>query len=433
MKLRPFELALVIIFAVSGAIALAVVAGYNGGGGSNSDGPVIGAVQIWGTLPEEAVVSVIDKYKETGDAFKDVMYDYVPPGDFNSRLINALADGRGPDIILTSHELLVETRGRIAPYTYEQLPPPDIRSRYVDGAQIYGLSDGFYALPVAVDPLVLYWNRDILATDGYLLAPRTWEELINIQFPDLIERDFDRTIERGVVAMGEYANVQHAFGLVSMLLVQAGTQGVVESGGRYEIRLRESVGSGDPLRTVADFYTRFSKPSNSLYSWNRSFASDRAEFVGENLSFYFAPLSEASTIQRLNPNLNFDIAEVPQGETATNRRTYGEFYGLSILRSTDNVSGSYAVMAELGSTATADQIAINAGMSPAARSSVAQGSNTTFGRVGYQSAAISYGWLNPNRSGADTIFATMMSDINENRRSVTSAASDAVGRLERAY
>lgn len=435
MKLRPFELALVIIFIVLALVSLALLASYSGGGSGPEEGEVVvGSVQVWGTVPAQGMQNVLDELVENNESFADVTYRYVAPEQFERTLTNALADGGGPDIALLPHEELVNTRRRIAPYSYEQFPLRDVRDRYVEGAQIFAMTDGVYAIPIAVDPMVLFWNRDILATEGFLAAPRTWEELINIQFSDLIRRDFDRTIRRGVVAMGEYNNVRNAFGLVSTLLAQSGSQGVVEGDRDYEIRLNQSItNASSPIRTVADFYTRFSQPANTLYSWNRSFQEDRAAFIGEDLVFYFGYASEGPTLERLNPNLNFDIAEVPQATAANVRRTYGTFYGLALMRSTDNAAGAYAVMSTLASPNIADQIAIASQLTPVTRSTVARGSNTNYGRISYQSAAIAYGWLNPGPQATDDIFATMMQDINENRGTVDDATRDALGRLELAY
>jgi ABC-type glycerol-3-phosphate transport system substrate-binding protein len=431
MKLRPFELALVIIFVVLGLAALALLASYDGGSSGPKEGEVVtGPVQIWGTMPGSGMQTVLDELVAKNETYKDVSYRYIAPAQFEQTLTNALADSRGPDIILTSHEELVDSRSRIAPYSYEQFPLRDVRDRYIEGAQIYALSDGVYALPIAVDPMVLFWNRDILATEGYLAAPSTWEELINVQFNDLIQRDFDRTIRRGVVAMGEYNNVRNAFGLVSMLLMQSGSQGVADVARGYEINLNRSINdASNPLRTVADFYTRFSRPANTLYSWNRSFAEDRNEFIGEDLVFYFGYASEGPVLERLNPNLNLDISEVPQGAAASVRRTYGRFYGLSLLRSTDNPNGAYSVMGTLGGSSIADRIAIGSDLTPVTRQTVAAGSNTTYGRISYQSAAIAYGWLNPDPDATDIVFATMMEDINENRSSVDGATGDTIDRL----
>jgi len=435
MKLRPFELALVIIFIVMGLAALMLLSGYDRAPSSPEGSvAVTGQVQIWGVMPGQGMQSMITSLADQYESYENVSYRYIQPDQFEDRLLNALADGTGPDMILMNHEDLVDMRRRLVPYSYDVVPQRDIRDLYVEGAQIFALRDGLYALPIAVDPLVMYWNRDILATEGFLQPPRTWEELLNVQFDDLIKRDFDRTIRRGVVAMGEYGNVRNSFGVLSMLLTQGGSAGVVETDRGYEIKLQQVVGSNNnPLRSAVDFYTRFGQPSNTYYSWNRSFSEDRAAFVGEQLAFYFGYASEAREIERLNPNLNFDIAEVPQGAAASVRRTYGRFYGLALLRSSDNPTGAYAVMAQLNSVQTAASIAQVSGLVPASRQAISAGTNDTYGRVAYQSAGIAYGWLNPGMNQTDDIFATVISDINANRTSLDESVSDALDRLERAY
>lgn len=435
MKLRPFELALVVIFGGLALGALIMLKVYDPPPSEgNLELALIGQVDIWGTLPSDGINSLLKELGEENEAYANVTYRYYSPDRFDDTLVTALADGVGPDLILVSQEKLVEMRKRIYPFSPEQFPLPDFKNAYVDGAEIFYLSDGLYGYPMAVDPLMLYWNRDILSTEGYLAAPKTWENLVNVMFPKLISRDFDRNIDRSVVAMGEYKNVRNAFGIISALLIQQGTKGVIENQeGKYLVQLSTSIGGGDPLVATADFYTRFSRPSNALYSWNRSLPNDRLQFVGEDLAFYFGYGSEGPQIERLNPNLNFGIAEIPQGEAATVRRTYGRFYALSMLKSTNNPVGAGAVMFNLGGAGIAGQIAVRSGLVPVHRSLLEQGSNDIFGRVTYQSAPVARGWLNPSLSATEPYFETMLQDINENRQALGGATSDLVGRLSSEY
>jgi ABC-type glycerol-3-phosphate transport system substrate-binding protein len=433
MKLRPFELGLVVVFALLFVVALIILKIYPGGDPPPEE--VIGSVAIWGTLPQAVLNQVIEDEAKVNKAYENVTYRYISPEQFDDSLLNALADGNGPDLVLLSHEKLVEMRRRIQPISFDSFAIRDIRDTYIDGAEIFALNDGLYGYPIAVDPLMMYWNRNILSTEGLLKPPATWEDLVNNVFPKLIKRDFDRTINRGVVAMGEYQNVRNAFGVISTLMIQGGSQAVViDERGLYQVRLQVSNGgTGDPLKSAADFYTRFSKPSNTLYSWNRSFEEDRKEFISENLSLYFGYGSEGPLMEKQNPNLNFDIAEVPQGASDTVRRTYGRFYALSLLNSTKNRTGAINVLSNFGSARIAKQIALGSSMVPALRSLVGEGSNDTYGRVTYQSASIARGWLSPNLKAADLIFSKMTEDINENRRDVSSASSDASANLTREY
>ena len=72
-------------------------------------------------------------------------------------------------------------------------------------------------------------------------------------------------------------------------------------------------------------------------------------------------------------------------------------------------------------------------MVPAYRNIVSAGSNDTYGRITYNSASVALGWLNPNLEKSDEVISTMTSDINENRRDVISAVSDASRRLQNEY
>jgi hypothetical protein len=236
--------------------------------------------------------------------------------------------------------------------------------------------------------------------------------------------------------MGEYQNTRNSFATLSSLLLQSGTAGVrFNSTTGYEVLLNRSVGSRDvsPLSTTLDFYTRFSRPTNALYSWNRSFNSDRASFLAGDLALYFGYASEGRELERANPNLRFDIAEIPQGASADVKRTYGEFYALSLMRQSDNPSGALNLMRELGSTNNTQALSTRLGMVPAHRQLVAGGSNDTYGRVAYSVAPVTYGWLNPNRAATDQIFNTMIRDYNENRRSLNEAVADALSRLSQEY
>jgi hypothetical protein len=196
---------------------------------------------------------------------------------------------------------------------------------------------------------------------------------------------------------------------------------------------RTASGQGEPLKIATDFYTHFSKPRDVLYSWNRSFTEDKAQFLAEKLAFYFGYGSEGTEIEQLNPNLNFDIAEVPQGEKATIRRTYGRQYGLAVLRSSNNLSGTGVLLPNLAGSENIKRLADEYHMVPALRGLAAQGSNDTYGRVAYKSATVAYGWLSPRQTATDEIFEALLLDVNENRQDIAPAVSDTLSRLELEY
>jgi ABC-type glycerol-3-phosphate transport system substrate-binding protein len=433
MKLRPFELTLIVTFGLLGMLALAMISTYKPAP-DNTAVTLGSSVVIWGTVPASAMQSVLAPLKEEIKSYNVVEYVEKDARDFDNALLNALAEGRGPDIVLLPHEKLVEERTKLQPVSYTSFPLRDFQNLYIDGAEIFAMADGVYAYPVAIDPLVMYYNRDLLSTKGIINPPQTWESVVNEVVPKLVERDYSRNIIRSPLAFGEYRNVQNSFSILSMLLIQAGSNLVTERDSTYQILLNNTnAKSGQPLENALTFYTNFASPSNPLYSWNRALDMDRDEFLSEKLVLYFGKGSESAAIASQNPNLNFDIAEVPQGAGANVRRTYASFYGLALLKSSTNKTGAFTVLQELGSAKRSQKIATALGMAPAHRASLTAGSNDRYGRILYTSAIVSRGWLNPQINRTNEIFGQMVEDVLANRRRPSESASDASSRLSDAY
>jgi ABC-type glycerol-3-phosphate transport system substrate-binding protein len=433
MKLRPFELVLVTIFGLLALVALAMISTYKPPVDTTT-ATLGNSVVIWGTAPAEAFAAVLNPLKEQIEAYRVVSYVQKDARSFDSELLNALAENRGPDIIFIPHEKLLENRSKIQPVSYESFPLRDFQNLYIDGAEIFALRDGVYAYPVAIDPLVMYYNRDLLATKNIINPPATWEGVVNDIIPALVERDYNRSILRSPLAFGEYRNVNNSFAILSMLLLQGGSAMVTEGDGRYFLNLNVNANrTGQPFENALTFYTNFASPSNPLYSWNRALGLDRDEFLAEKLVLYFGKGSEARSLGSQNPNLNFDMAEVPQGAQATVRRTYASFYGLALLKSSPNKNGSFTVLQTLGAADRSQVLADALNMAPAHRSTLTAGSNDRYGRISYQSSIVARGWLSPSPTQTNEIFGQMVEDVLSNRARPSESANDAVSRLSELY
>jgi ABC-type glycerol-3-phosphate transport system substrate-binding protein len=435
MKLRPFELGLVILFAILFLVALFLLKTYQPEKDPNVESLSSGVV-IWGSLPAEAFNTILDEISEKDKSYKAVSYRYISPDDFDQTFLNALADQNPPDLLLMSQEKIVEHRNRLQVIPYESFPLRDFRNVYIDGASIFALQDGIYAFPLMVDPLVMYWNRDILSDKSFLNAPKTWEEIVNVLAPAITVRDFNRNVKLSTIAMGEYSNINHAFPIISMLLLQAGSSLVVEGDDKkYKILLDDAEGGGSnkPLEKVLTFYTGFNNVNNPLYDWNRTLGLDQDRFLSEDLALYFGFGSEGRGFETKNPNLSFDIAEVPQGVDSTNKRTYGNFYGFFVPKTAKNKTGSFKVMQDLSDEQNSKRFADIYNMAPVKRSLLSLGSNDVYGRIIYQSAPNARGWLNPDLDRFGDILREEVEDVGANRQGADDTAGDILTRLKQIY
>lgn len=431
---RPFQIGLYFVFGLLFFVALILLSTFSGFGGDS--GATIRPVTVWGTLDESAISGRLQSLRNADPQMAQVRYRQVRLEDFNTEVLNAIAADRQPDLVLIPHTLFVQERSKLLPISYESLPRRTIQDTYLEGFELFARPDGMYAVPFLVDPFVMYWNRDIYSNNVIAQAPTTWESMLNSVVPTVVRRDTSRRISLSPIAFGEYRNNEHAFRSISMLLLQSGSTMVQESNaGTYDVSLDAALPSapGNPLLTTLQFYTRFANPGDALYSWNRTKDTDRNEFLAGNLATYFAPGSEIDLLRRQNPNLNFDVTEVPQSAGATVRRTYGDFYGLAILRTANNQTGAYRVAQILASPENNREFAERLHMAPAHRSLVAQGNASPALQVSYDSALIARGWLNPVFSSTDLVLQQAIEDILSDRRSLSQVRSDILARIRDLY
>jgi spermidine/putrescine-binding protein len=281
----------------------------------------------------------------------------------------------------------------------------------------------------------MYWNRDLFATNAIAAAPRTWEEIVSVIVPKISQRTDTREIVQSGIAFGEYRNVENAKDILMMLALQTGSKLVVAEENRYLVALNEAYSDSvaRPFESVLQFYTDFSNVNSPLYSWNRAVSSAKATFLGGDLALYFGRGSEWKDIADKNPNLNFDMAQVPQGADATVFRTYGALYAFAIPKGSQNPQGAYAVARVLSGKEPARALTEALNMAPVRRDLLAEGSDNAFRRVMLEGALIARAWLDPERSKSSDILKQMVEDVVSNRSRVGDAVGDAVDRLELAY
>ncbi len=430
MKLRPFEIGLIIAFAILALVGLFFLANPPSSDTSETN-PYGDTVIIWGTFSKQTFEQTKYEIVKTDKAFQSVEYVEKDPRTFESDFLNAVAQSKAPDLIILPHELLVTLRPLLYPISYETIPVRTFKDSYIDGAEIFMRSDGIYGIPFAVDPLVMYWNRDIFSSAGLSTPPRTWELLISQTTPAIVHKDQKLAITQSAVAFGEYVNVKHAKEILSMLFLQAGTTIVEESGNSYVITLSQNIQNGIPPGEAAlSFYTQFVSPSGASYSWNRSQVLDRDQFLAGTLAMYFGPGSELAQIERENPNLNYDIAPVPQGGEATTLRNYGAFYAFAIPRASHDIRSAYTAATTLGSADNSNKLATSFGLAPVYRSTISAGTSDPYRNILYQSALISRGWLDPAPKESGDIFRTMVEDMTSGRSRGKGVLSDVGSKLK---
>jgi ABC-type glycerol-3-phosphate transport system substrate-binding protein len=424
----PFQTILIGVFIAAFIGAILIFSGVIPVKSSSSSTAVTGSVVVWGIYPSEFMQSYLD---QLNIANKDISISYVQKSVANiqSDLVVAIADGRSPDIVLSDANTIFSIKDRLYTIPFATYNERSFRDSFIDGASIFLSKEGVLAIPLLVDPLVVYYNKDILAGKNYVVPPSTWTGLVQ-SLPNFVKKDVRGTITQTAIGLGEVVNVDHFKAILSGLFLQTGSAIVALDPytGRYEQRLSIGSGQGDgELGSVKalSFYTSFANQSGSTFSWSRGLPSTLDMFLAGKSAFYIGLASELFAIQSRNPNLSFDVTSLFQADGAVRPITYGNFSGLGIVKSTRNFPATYSVAGTLTSKEFIEYLSSSMSLPSARRDLLLTPQTNPYVQVYFKAALSTFSWPDTNASLSEKIFRDMIQTVNSGRSDAASAVYQA--------
>ncbi|MBC7836941.1 extracellular solute-binding protein, partial [Acetobacteraceae bacterium] len=340
-QLSTFQIIVLGIFVALILIGVGVFAA-SGGFVSGTD---VGKVTIWGTTDIDEMQAVLDTLRPADQAFQDVVYIEKDPATYTAELINAMAAGGGPDLFLVSLSQINSFSDKILTIPYSEVSQGSFINAFIDEGQLFLGPQGALALPFIVDPLVMYWNRDLFSSAGIANHPLYWNDFLSLA-PKVSSLDGISAVKRSAVALGVWSNIANAKEILSNLFLQAGDRIIsrdVEGKLVAVLGDRAQGATTDPASSALRFYTEFANPSKTSYSWNRSLPKSNDMFASGDLAVYFGFASELRIFAARNPNLRYSVALIPQIEGNGTRSTFARLTGLAIPRTSRNVIGALEV------------------------------------------------------------------------------------------
>ena len=419
MKMTGFQLVSLGVFAALILIGVGAFATFGG----VKRGEQVGTVVIWGTMDEATMNGALATVREQDSTMRGVTYVKKDAKTYVSDLVNAMASGKGPDLFMISQDQITSFSDKIGTVPYAAMSQQVYTDSYIDEAQIFLTPTGALALPYAIDPMVMYFNRGLLSSGGFANPPQYWDDLLTMS-PKLTLLDSSSNITQSAVALGNWSNVLYAKDILATLFIQAGDPIVTRNDAGVPTPVLGTIQSSDPHATenpatsALQFYTEFSNPTKTTYSWNRALPSSQDDFVAGNLVLYFGLASDEPIVQSRNPNLKFGVAPMPQIQGVGTKVTFGQITGLAIPRTTTNPTGALLAAEKLTSVTGVQALITESKLPPVRRDIMVDTSKDAAQAVFASSALIARGWLDPDSAQTDTLFQNMI-------ESVTSGAQDA--------
>lgn len=427
-----FQTILIIIFIASFIGAILIFSGVINIGSSSSKNEISGYVTVWGIYPPEIIQPYIEKLNVQN---KTISTSYVqkPEQTFRNDLIEALANGAGPDIVIANSSQLFSFKDKLYTIPFETYSERLYRDSFIDGASIFLNKDGVLAVPLLVDPIVTYYNKDLLSGQRFVVPPTTWSGLVQA-LPLFVKKDSKGVIQQTAIGLGEWNNVDHFKDILSTLFLQTGNPIVAIDGqtGLYQQRLNTSVGNDSssedselPTVSALNFYTSFSNQAKSNFSWSRTLPSTLDTFLSGKSAFYIGRGSELFTIQARNPNLNFDVVPVFQSEGAVRPITFGSFSGLALIKSSPNFSASYTIAGYLTSKDFVEYLSSSTSLPSTRRDLLLTPQKNPYVQVYFQSALSAFSWPDVDPIATENLFRDMIRKVNSGSTNPTQAIYEA--------
>lgn len=228
-------------------------------------------------------------------------------------LVDKLAEGSGPDIVLTNGEWIGGNIKKLIPLeTTEGFGVQEYGSSFVRiASELLIQNDEIYGVPLAIDTLAIVYNEEHLIDqlENRNQPGRTWKEFRkDVEILTKQDKSFSRFSQSGV-AMGRVDNVMHGTELLENIMLQYGTPffsedktaatfastlGVTPEGRRQNFGI-ESL----------SFFTSFADDQYKNFSWNEHLASrddpdqNFSSFVHGDVSMVFAYPEDVKRIHRL--------------------------------------------------------------------------------------------------------------------------------------
>lgn len=339
MNRKVFKFALILLLISSFSLGGCSLSGCAPGG--QKQGPSEPLTLIWwGTgKDEDYFARIIEQFE---DSYENISVEYQEknPAGYELELIDALAANQGPDIAIIHSDWFYKHKDKLSPLSLEPDQVESFKDVYLPVVSNLVLEDNrLYGIPLDVETLGLYFNRDLFNEQKINRPPADWSQF-NEYVRKLTKKADGKIIQAGA-AIGTANNISTAEDILLSMMLQNGTE--IVSSDKLSAIFHTSTQSANnqPVyagRKALGYYTAFADPNKLIYSWNSRQKAAWQMFADGRVAMFFDYYSRASDIYNRNPELDFEFARIPQikGARQDEQKVVGKYWFHSVTNNTQN-------------------------------------------------------------------------------------------------
>jgi len=420
----------ILVAGIAVAVFLAVILILKGIGGGTTQSATL---EFWGVFDDRGAFDKVIKDFQTQNPGIKVLYRQFSYEEYERSLIDDLAAGTGPDVVMI-HNTWLPKHGdklKVLPATIPGQKQPlltiqDYKTNFVDVAfKDFVFNNQIYGLPLYVDTLALFYNKDILNSAGISRPPQDWEEF-NSDVETITRLDGSSQVVQSAAAIGTARNINRSTDLLSALMIQTGVRMTDADNKSASF---DNLVNNTPVGELAlKYYTDFANPSVRTYTWNDVQHYSVDAFIEGKTAMMFNYSHEVEVLKNKASRLNFGVAPMPQ-VSSTDLKNYANYWGVGVSSSSKFPNEAWKFVAYLASKEGA-QSYLSATLRPSARRDLIelQRNDLDLGVFAVQ-ALSARSWYQIDNIAIETIFADMIDDVNFGRSSVKNSLENAESRV----
>lgn len=445
------------------AIVFFAVLVFVGAGCTKSKIPVPKPVSLqwWGVWNESDQVAPLIAAYQASHQYVKITYKKFRFEEFEDKLIQALAEDQGPDIISINNTWTRRHQSKILPMpdkpisiivgraqkkgtgtevVYSQTNTPvlnlkTLKDKFVPAVYDDAVVDGkIYALPLSLDSLVLIYNRSMLAQAKITKAPSNWQEVLNASSLVTLQ-DKEGKLTRSSAALGTANNIPRFFDVLSLLMMQSGAQMTDQSGKAATFHQVQNLTTENPPAAGAlEYYTNFANPNKESYTWNASQPNAVEAFASGQLAMMFGYAYHLPQLKAKAPGLDIGIAPMPQLDPI-NEINFANYWVEAPLKKTKYPNEAWDfILFAAGNEKAASTYADKTGRPPALRSLIDKYKEDPERGVFALSALTAQNWYHgKNPAAAEDIFKEMINQVLDGTSPIQGALNSAAQRINQTF
>jgi len=393
--------------------------------------PAPATLEFWSVFDDSDVFDPLIKQYQAISPNITINYSKKNIVSYEQDLVNALATGRGPDIFSIHNTWLPKHKNKLAPAAETMITAKRFGELFVDVAsQDFIDTEKVYALPLSVDTLALFYNKDLFNSAGIATPPQTWTEF-NSAVEKLTQRDNKNNILKSGAALGTAKNINRSTDILMALMLQSGAKMINASRDAATFDQTVSAQGGDfnPGRQALIFYTNFASPGLKVYTWNQDQNYSIDAFVNGKVAMMINYNYQLPLVKARAAHMEIGIAPLPQISSTSKKVTFANYWAQAVGRGSKNQIEAWKFLAWLSSPEISRQY-LELTKKPAARRDLIeeQKKDADLGVFAQQSLTAESWWEKDNLA-IEGIFADMIEVVNAGKVTAETALRQAAAQV----